>query len=185
MEERVRGGGPVWPGRPRAAPAVARNRPDLLVLDLHLPPDGGIALLGRLRCARLRPHTLVFSESLPTGAVPGAPVLGIDGFVSKRLGSSEVVEEARCLLTGRREGATVVRGFDQPWDALAPLSERQRQILVRAARGLTNKEIGNALGITDGTVKVHLHTIYRKLGVGRRAELAQFVDGTAPGSIAV
>ena len=53
-----------------------------------------------------------------------------------------------------------------------PVTERQRQIILVLAEGITNKEIGRRLGLTEGTVKVHLHRIYRKLGIANRTALA-------------
>ena len=52
------------------------------------------------------------------------------------------------------------------------LTERERQIILVLSDGITNKEIGRRLGLTEGTVKVHLHRIYRKLGIANRTALA-------------
>ena len=57
---------------------------------------------------------------------------------------------------------------EMPVDQNLPLTERQRQIILVLAEGITNKEIGRRLGLTEGTVKVHLHRIYRKLGIANR-----------------
>jgi two-component system nitrate/nitrite response regulator NarL len=59
-----------------------------------------------------------------------------------------------------------------PVDQNLPLTERQRQIILVLCEGITNKEIGRRLGLTEGTVKVHLHRIYRKLGIANRTALA-------------
>ena len=57
-------------------------------------------------------------------------------------------------------------------DQNLPLTERQRQIILVLAEGITNKEIGRRPRLTEGTVKVHLHRIYRKLGLANRTVLA-------------
>jgi DNA-binding NarL/FixJ family response regulator len=54
----------------------------------------------------------------------------------------------------------------------APLTRREHQIIHVLSEGVTNKEIGRRLGLTEGTVKVHLHRIYRKLGIANRTVLA-------------
>jgi two-component system, NarL family, nitrate/nitrite response regulator NarL len=59
-----------------------------------------------------------------------------------------------------------------PVDQNLPLTERQRQIILVLCEGITNKQIGRRLGLTEGTVKVHLHRIYRKLGIANRTALA-------------
>ena len=56
------------------------------------------------------------------------------------------------------------------------LTERERQILMLAASALSNKEIGNKLELVEGTVKIHVHNIYRKLGIGSRTALIDLVD---------
>ena len=53
-----------------------------------------------------------------------------------------------------------------------PLTKRERQIIQMLPEGISNKEIGRRLGLTEGTVKVHLHRIYRKLGIANRTALA-------------
>ncbi len=54
----------------------------------------------------------------------------------------------------------------------APLTKREHQIIQVLSEGITNKEIGRRLGLTEGTVKIHLHRIYRKLGIANRTVLA-------------
>lgn len=62
-----------------------------------------------------------------------------------------------------------------PENALAVLTERERQIMRLVSRGLSNKEIGRRLNIADGTIKVHLHHIFQKLEIGNRTALAALV----------
>src|SRR4029078_12176086 len=57
-------------------------------------------------------------------------------------------------------------------DPLAPLAPREKQIAAQVGRGLRNREIAEALAMSEGTVKVYLHTIYQKLGIKNRTELA-------------
>jgi two-component system nitrate/nitrite response regulator NarP len=57
-------------------------------------------------------------------------------------------------------------------DPLSPLTPRERQIAAQVGRGLPNKQIAEALAMSEGTVKVYLHTIYQKLGIKNRTELA-------------
>lgn len=103
-------------------------------------------------------------------------------------GSSVLLKETtgQALVQCLREitdGETVVPGppTDQaesreqsanPENALAVLTERERQIMRLVSRGLSNKEIGRRLNIADGTIKVHLHNIFQKLEIGNRTELA-------------
>ncbi|HUE95685.1 MAG TPA: helix-turn-helix transcriptional regulator, partial [Longimicrobiaceae bacterium] len=63
-------------------------------------------------------------------------------------------------------------GYDRelPLEALSP---REREVFALASTGLTNKEIASHLGVAPGTVKIHLHAIFRKLGIRRRVELTR------------
>jgi two-component system nitrate/nitrite response regulator NarL len=64
-------------------------------------------------------------------------------------------------------------------EAQFKLTERQRQIVRELAQGITNKEIGRRLGLAEGTVKVQLNRIYRKLGIANRTALAVMAHGRA------
>jgi RNA polymerase sigma factor (sigma-70 family) len=64
--------------------------------------------------------------------------------------------------------------------ALSSLTARQREIVMLAANGLSNKEIARRLGLSEGTVKVHLHSIYRRLGIRNRTALAGLVHTRRP-----
>ncbi|MFL5043875.1 MAG: response regulator transcription factor [Xanthobacteraceae bacterium] len=65
--------------------------------------------------------------------------------------------------------------------ALSSLSAREREIVSLVANGLSNKEIARQLGLSEGTVKVHLHSIYRRLGIRNRTALAGLVHRPRPG----
>ncbi len=159
-----------------ASAHVRAARPDLLVIDLRFPRDGGLALLQEIGRGAVRPRVLVFSESIATEAIESAADFGIDGFISKTVATDLLVEEAMRLVAYRTSSSPAVVGFDEAarGPALRTLSMRELNILGLAARGLANKEIAQELGIMPGTVKVHLHAIYRKLGINRRTELARF-----------
>ncbi len=59
---------------------------------------------------------------------------------------------------------------------LAPLTRRQREIVLLVSEGLSNKEVARRAGLTEGTVKIHLHSIFRKLGIRNRTSLATFAQ---------
>jgi len=65
----------------------------------------------------------------------------------------------------------------EPRHPLAALSPRERQIAEHVSRGLRNRDIADSLGMSEGTVKVYLHTIYQKLGIENRTELALLSHG--------
>jgi two-component system, NarL family, nitrate/nitrite response regulator NarL len=70
-------------------------------------------------------------------------------------------------------GRQTQRGAQQGWDQMDSLTSREREIvLLLALGGLSNKEVGRRLNLSEGTVKVHLHNVYSKLGVKNRTALA-------------
>lgn len=159
--------------------AVERHRPAVLVLDLHLPPHGGLATLHRLLCHR-RPQVVLTAASIAKDHMADALQLGVRGVVLKEMAPELIVRCIRevnlgelwwehssglaavnCLL--RRES-----GFEQLKHSL---TRRELEISQLVARGLRNSDITARLRITEGTLKIHLHNIYVKLGARDRVDL--------------
>ncbi len=160
-----------------------RLHPDILLLDLQMPGGGGMEVLRRIRSARADKATKAVQVILLTAAIDDsslleAKALKVRGMVLKnsdpaylldcldhvRNGRSwidpELVERARQLArTGTRAGR-------------ARLAPRERQLIGFVRQGLRNREIAERLGVTEGTVKTYLHSVFEKLGVSSRTELA-------------
>jgi DNA-binding NarL/FixJ family response regulator len=106
--------------------------------------------------------------------------LGVHGIILKEMSSDLLVDAIRTVAAGGRwmEKELVGRAVERlaerdtaERDLLQILSSRELEVLRRVSTGARNKDIGEALGITEGTVKAHLHNIYEKLGVGNRVQL--------------
>jgi DNA-binding NarL/FixJ family response regulator len=166
---------------PRDALALAdRCPPDLVVLDLDLGRDGaGIDLAQRLLERHRGVRVLVLTGSRDRELMMRAMRLGVHGFLRKSADTAEVLAAVRSLLRG--EGvfaagpvtigapATEVPVPDGPRGPM--LTERENQVLKLLAVGLSNREIGDRLMISEATVKFHVRNLRDKLEVRRRTQI--------------
>ena len=105
--------------------------------------------------------------------------LGVDGIVIKSTAPRDLLTCLETVVQGRRwldqevmqRAMQLAMSPDAPRDPLKALSARERAVASLAQRGLRNKEIADELGLTEGTVKVHLHKVFEKLGLRGRTEL--------------
>ena len=158
--------------------AVLNLAPDIAIIDAAMPEL--IALLNEsLGRSDIRSTRLVFFAGSEDRDLVSSGLPSGHSILLKEKTGQALVQCLREII----HGATVVPGgsADQvatqeqganPENALAVLTERERQIIRLVSRGLSNKEIGRRLNIADGTIKVHLHKIFQKLEVGNRTALA-------------
>jgi DNA-binding NarL/FixJ family response regulator len=159
---------------PRDALALAdRCPPDLVVLDLDLGREGaGLDLARRLLDRRAR--VLVLTASRDRDLMLAAVRMGVHGFLRKSAETTEVLAAVRALLRG--EGvfaagpvAVQVLASDEPRPPV--LTERENQVLKLLAVGMSNREIGDRLVISEATVKFHVRNLRDKLEVRRRTQI--------------
>jgi len=143
-------------------------QPDLIIMDLHLPEMSGIEATRRIRsqCPNVRVIALTaYNEKAYQRALREA---GADGFVLKTAEFSELVSVIQQVMDSGTDKAMMPQSA--PSDTNNPLTERELEVLICAARGWPNKQIGLHLEISDRTVQVHLQAIYQKLNVTNRTE---------------
>lgn len=155
------------------APAL---RPDVVVMDLSMPGAGGVEATRRLRSEHPDVRVLVLTTFSDDDRVRAALGAGATGYLLKDAAPEDVVAAvrstardeapvdprvARALLPG---AVTPARGPDLP--------PRERDVLVRIARGLSNRQIATELGIAERTVKVHVGSLFRRIGVADRTSAA-------------
>lgn len=164
-----------------AVDAVRRLRPDILILDLQMPRKGGLAVLRELQAeAGLSTRAVILTASLGDQDVLEAIRLGARGLVLKDMASNLLVQCVRTVHAGGQwlEPRTIAPALEnltrreaEARAAARILTPRELEITRMVARGLSNKEIARKLDITEGTVKVHLHNVYEKIGVTSRVAL--------------
>lgn len=156
--------------------ALTECSPEILLLDVAMPGLNGIKVLRRVRDQATAVKVVLLTASLDQQQVAEAIALRVDGIVLKEGAERLLIE---CLTIVRDGGcwlhpalAQRVAAAAHRNDPLAALAPRERAIVDLLRTGMRNREIAEDLGITEGTVKVYLHRIYEKLGVGNRTELA-------------
>lgn len=162
------------------ADEIERTAPELLLLDVSMPGCGGVEALRALR-ARGDPRPVVLlTAGLEDRELIEAVQLGVEGIVLKEGAHNLLIPCLDAVRDGGRwiEQSLLQRALDLtiggslPADPFHPLTGREREIAALAAEGLRNRDIAGRLELNEGTVKVYLHRIYRKLGVATRTELA-------------
>ncbi len=158
------------------------NDPDLALLDLHMPGSDGAGWIGRLRARYPALPVIVVSAEESAPLVRSLIASGVAGFIPKSDTAAVILQAVRLVLAGGTYAPLRLLGGDgraQADSRHAPvpgggehagLTQRQKDVLELLARGLPNKLIARELGLSEGTVKVHLLTIFRVLGVRNRTE---------------
>ncbi|MGZ3171728.1 MAG: response regulator [Croceibacterium sp.] len=162
-----------------ALAAVARHDPEICIFDVRMPKRSGVEALEALRAkGDMRPVVLL-TAALEDHALLGAVRAGVNGIVLKDGAEDALLDALEKVAQGEKAIPQVLlqRALDLSLsggksDPLAPLAPRERQIAAQVGRGLRNREIADILAMSEGTVKVYLHTIYQKLGIKNRTELA-------------
>ena len=160
--------------------AVRRHRPDILILDLRMPRGDGLEILRTLRREKLPTKVVLLAAALEEDEILDALRLGVRGVVLKELAPQLLVECVRKVHAGEqwlekqlssRVLETLLRREAGGRAASSVLTPREIEIVRMVASGLRNRELARRLGVTEGTVKIHLHNIYKKLKVQSRVEL--------------
>jgi DNA-binding NarL/FixJ family response regulator len=163
--------------------AIQTYQPDIVVLELQLPGKDGLTILREMKRQTWTTRAVVFTSALEESQAVEAVRLGARAVVLKEMDPRLLVECIRKVHVGepwaeRRPGAPPQDKAPRPQAATrqAPreLTGRELEIVRLVAGGLRNRAVAERLGVTEGTVKVHLHNVYEKLGVKGRLPLILF-----------
>lgn len=161
---------------------IERSRPTLAVLDLLMPGMTGLDVL-RTVTRSANPVRIIFlAASVTADQVLDAIAGGVHGILLKESAPEALVDCMRTVVAGRKwlppglvEWAIAERTdgveLEPAWDRL--LTAREREITMLVCAGLANKAIARELTVSEGTVKIHLHNIFRKLEIPNRASLVR------------
>jgi DNA-binding NarL/FixJ family response regulator len=147
-----------------------KHRPDVVIMDLRLPDMSGLDAAAGIRAEFPDARILVLSSFGSSEDVYRALQAGVRGYILKDMPREHLLQAIRAVHQGQRflppELATrLAEQMNQT--ALTP---RELEVLALIARGMTNKEIANSLGITEGTVKAHVVNLMQKLEVADRTQ---------------
>ena len=162
---------------------VMETRPDVVLLDLRMPQMTGLEVLKRLRETGQTMPIAMLTTSTDERDLIAALQAGAQGYLLKDMEPDELIAALKNILAGDTVVAKeltgilarVVQGGGEERRtplAFSDLTPREREILCHLADGRSNKVIARVLGITDGTVKLHVKAILRKLAVHSRVEAA-------------
>ena len=157
---------------------IPRHAPDVVLMDIHLPGESGIACTARLTGLLPDLQVIMLTVYKDTNLIFDALKAGACGYVLKRANLEEVLEAINAVRSGGAPmtpeiARMVVRSFrrgDAEMAESSGLSPRQQEVLSLLSAGRTNKEISAAIGLSEGTVRTHLMQIFKRLHVHSRSE---------------
>jgi len=177
-----------------AVAAVTRLRPDVVLLDVHLPGGGGAEVMRRLALRRAsatpglgETRFLALSVSDAAEDVIGTIRAGARGYVTKTITGPELVDAIDRVATGDAVFSPRLAGFvldafagsievAQVDEDLDRLTEREREVMRLIARGYAYKEVASELFISIKTVETHVSSVLRKLQLSSRHELTRWAS---------
>ena len=161
--------------------------PDVVLLDMRMPQMSGIAVLKKLRANHAAMPIAMLTTSTDDQDVIDSLQFGANGYLLKDMEPDELIASLREIVSGKTVVSRELTGVlaraairqeegeieeEQEQDLFSELTPREREILCHLAEGQSNKVIARNLGISDGTVKLHVKAILRKLDVHSRVEAA-------------
>ncbi len=160
--------------------AAERLRPDIVLLDIHLPDGTGVEACRRLLQSVPETRVLILTSVIDDSVVDDAIRAGAHGYLLKEIDGRGLVNAIRDVAAGKSildpaitaRVLSLVKAGGANRDLLATLSPQERRVLALIAEGCTNKEVGLKLGLSEKTVKNYLSTVFEKLHVSRRSEAA-------------
>jgi two-component system, NarL family, response regulator DevR len=166
-----------------ATQALARipaSAPDVAVLDVQLPDGSGIDVCREIRSSMPQTYCLMLTSHDDHDAVMASVLAGASGYVLKEVRTAGLVDAIRQVAMGRSllDPSVIARVMDRVRqstvadDRLAALTARELEVLDLMTDGLTNRQIGERLFLSDKTVKNHASSILGKLGIERRSQAA-------------
>lgn len=180
-------------GGEEAIALAAKHRPEVILLDLRMPEFDGIALLREFRAKALPSAIIILTTFDDDESLLQAAAMGARGFLLKDVTLDELLDAIRQVASGRtlvRPAMTTrvsqaIREIRREQDTEAKrrsevhLTDRELEVLRMLAGGFTNREIGSAMNLAEGTIKNHVSMVLSKLGVRdrTRAVLKAVDDG--------
>jgi DNA-binding NarL/FixJ family response regulator len=164
--------------------AAVRLKPDVVLMDLRLPDKSGVEACREIRAACADTRVLFLTSYSDDDAVLAAVFGGASGYLLKEIGGKSLIHAVEAVASGHsildpavmrrviNSMKSIVEVADKDKDKGDILSPQERRVMALVAEGKTNKEIANALHLSDKTVKNYLSNIFQKLQVSRRAQAA-------------
>ena len=164
---------------------VLRHEPDILVIDVNLPDRNGLELIGELKNSTLNVKVVILTSTMDEEQTIEALRFGVKGVVLKNMPAHLLAQCLNKVAAGGlwMEKESIGHAFEKMllreagMRRLATiLTARETEVMRAVAKGLSNQAIAEKLIVTEGTVKIHVHNIYRKLGIKNRVDLTLYAQ---------
>jgi DNA-binding NarL/FixJ family response regulator len=157
-----------------AVTVIRAERPDVVLLDVHMPDGGGLAVLAAVGPDLPEVRFLALSVSDAPADVIDLVHAGASGYVTKTIEPAELAAAVRRVAAGEAVFSPSLAGFVLDDSELAALTPREREVLRLIARGYLYKEAALELGIATKTVEHHVSSVLRKLQLSNRHQLSRW-----------
>ena len=164
-----------------AVKAIKKYAPDVALLDIAMGGLNGLEVLSSITADGHATSVVFLTATATDGQLLAAVERGAKGLLLKETATNDLIRCIRAVATGRRwlpaDLLDAARLREDRRKAISDrlaqsLTSRERQVMLLVAQSLSNKEIGRRLDLSEGTIKIHLHNIYQKVGVNNRTALA-------------
>jgi two-component system response regulator DevR len=168
--------------------AAARVKPDVVIMDVRLPDGSGVEACRTIREARPETRVIMLTSYADDDALFASIIAGASGYLLKQTRGQAVIDAITAVAAGgslldpKVTGKVLERLRESRAEdpALASLTDQERKVVAGLAEGKTNREIGEALFLSEKTVKNYVSRILDKLGLSRRAEAAAYMAKHKP-----
>jgi DNA-binding NarL/FixJ family response regulator len=163
-----------------AVEAAERLRPDLVLMDLSMPGVDGVEATRRIRSALPETAVVILTSFSEQPRILGAIDAGAVGYLLKDADPDELLRGVRAAAAGEApfspKAAKALLSLGAQRQLAAELSDREREVLACVVEGLPNKLIARRLAISEKTVKAHLTSVFRRIGVTDRTQAALWAE---------
>ena len=169
----------------QAMEEVQRHQPDLLVIDINLPDRSGLELINELKNSSPDVKIVILTVDMGESQTMDALRFGVKGVALKSMPIPLLLQCLRKVATGGlwMEKESIGRAFEKMLHREAGMrrlatifTPREIEVMQSVAGGLSNQQIAEKLLVQEGTVKIHVHNIYRKLGINNRVDLTLYAQ---------
>lgn len=168
-----------------AMQALWTHKPELLLLDINLPDRNGLELIKELKNSSLEVKVVIMTVTMDEEQTIDALKFGVKGVMLKNMPSHLLVQCLQKVTAGGvwMEKESIGHAFEKMLQREAGmrrlatiLTARETEVMRAVASGMSNQQIAEKLIVSEGTIKIHVHNIYRKLGINNRVDLTLYAQ---------